>query len=171
MKKVNLPDFLLEMSMQLNKQNNRITAEPMFCVYYDEKISAADGYEDGCIYCDGDGEIGNFEDLKKYLTKNHAEFCIDVAESIESGDFDDFSEDELDTNDLPEGVFKWTYQNRPKFVKASLTEAGANQFIERKQHDYPKLYIYVESMIYCNQMIELRNWIKSITTGNQNEKS
>ncbi|MDB4326374.1 ead/Ea22-like family protein, partial [bacterium] len=50
-----------------------------------------------------------------------------------------------------------------KVVKACLTEADANWFIKRKQHDYGKLYTYVYSMCYCPQMIELREWIISLT--------
>ena len=48
-------------------------------------------------------------------------------------------------------------------TKVFLTEEDANWFIKRKQHDYPKLYTYVESLCFCPQMIELRGWIKSLS--------
>jgi hypothetical protein len=54
-------------------------------------------------------------------------------------------------------------QETEEVVKTCLTEADANWFIQRKQHDYPKLYTYAESMCFCPQMIELRNWIMSLT--------
>ena len=58
---------------------------------------------------------------------------------------------------------KYCVEEYEDIVKSAfLTEADANWFINRKQHDYPKLYTYVESMYYCPQMIELRNWIMSL---------
>lgn len=40
--------------------------------------------------------------------------------------------------------------------------------IKRKQHDYPPLYTYAISLCYCWNMIELRNWIKSLSSTEQN---
>ena len=47
-----------------------------------------------------------------------------------------------------------------------LTEADAQAVINRKQHDYPRLYIYATSLYWAPQMKELRNWILSITKDN-----
>ena len=54
-------------------------------------------------------------------------------------------------------------QKEMKIINSHLTEEGAKQFIARKQHDYPKLYTYVYSMYHCNQMKELRSWIKGLS--------
>jgi len=162
--KVEIPDFLKEMSEQINTQDNHITADPMFCVYYDKKVSAGEDYAEGYEYCHEDGVIGDFEALKEHLNKNHPDFVVSVVADLELDGFEDWDELDCDVCDLPCGIFKYHYQKVKTFVKASFTEAGAKQFIKRKQHDYPPLYIYVESMVYQHQMIELRNWIKSLAS-------
>ena len=48
-------------------------------------------------------------------------------------------------------------------VNSHFTEKGAQQFIDRKQHDYPKLYIYAISLCYVEQMRQLRDWIKGLS--------
>lgn len=64
-------------------------------------------------------------------------------------------------------IEKLAMQKEREIVKACLTQDDADYFIKRKQHDYAKLYTYVESMIYCPQMIELRAWIKNLTLDNK----
>jgi hypothetical protein len=158
------PKFLLEMSEQLNTQDNRMTADPLFCVYYDEKVPTSEDYAEGYEYIGEDGVIGDFEELKAFLDDYHHDFVLNAVVDLESDDFEDFTEDDLDCDELPNGVFKGYYLKKKHFVKASLTEVGAQQFIDRKQHDYAPLYIYAESMCYQWQMIELRKWIKSLTS-------
>lgn len=162
-KKIEIPAFLMEMSKQLNEQGNRGTSDPIFCVYYYEKIPTSQDYSEGYKYVCKDEEIGDFEALKEHLREFYPEFVLDVVEHLPIDNFDDWEESEIDHIDLPEDAFRWDYLHRPHFVKASLTEAGAKQFIARKQHDYPPLYIYAESMCFQNQMIELRDWIKSLS--------
>lgn len=167
-----IPKFLIDMSEQLNTQDNRITADPIWMVCYDKKHVTADGYHQFTEYAVNDGdyrivfstEEGSLADNKhasEFLIENHPEFCQDWEKSSQE-DFDCFNfENEI--YDLPKGIEEFHMIRRQEIVKACLTEADANWFIKRKQHDYPKLYTYVFSMCYCPQMIELRQWIMSLT--------
>lgn len=164
---VEIPEFIKQLSEQLNEQSNRMTADPIFCVYYDKKLPTSEDHADGHEYFDKDNccVIGNFEDLKEHLRNgDYKEFIQDVmADRPNYEAFEDVEESDIDEDDLPEDISKSYYLKDKCFVKASLTESGAQQFIDRKQHDYPKLYIYAESMCYQWQMIELRKWLMSLT--------
>ncbi len=71
---------------------------------------------------------------------------------------------ESDYDRLPDPLRKVYFQEIEAVIKTCLTEADALAFISHKQHDYPKLYTHVESMVFCPQMIQLRHWIMSLTT-------
>ena len=178
------PDFLLEMSKQLKEQNNRCTADPIFMVAYDKWLTCADGRGDKEIYLirnvDEYTECDNESEVITYLIDNHCEWfneavsqkyeddCLsDDYDSIEHYiESDDFELDiEYEDHNYPANfaVEKVCMQKEMCVVNAHLTEEGAKQFIERKQHDYSKLYIYAYSMYHCNQMKELRSWIMSLT--------
>lgn len=157
------PDFLLELSKQLNEQDNRITADPLFCVYYDEKVPTSEDYSDDFEWFDHEESevIGDDDDLIEYLKENHLEWLQNYATG-EEVEVSDVTIDDLEWETLPSKIDKVHYLKKKHFVKASLTEAGAQQFIDRKQHDYSPLYIYAESMCYQWQMIELRKWLLSL---------
>lgn len=174
---IEIPDFLLEMSKQMHEQDNRITADPIWMVCYDDYLPTKEDYADKTqlIYgrddpyividdtenCSHDGEaIANFIE----------EYDIDYAGVLKEFDMENISElrereviYRFDLEYLPEPFEVIHLMKRQTIVKACLTEADANWFIKRKQHDYAKLYTYVFSMHYCPQMIELRNWILSLT--------
>jgi len=173
---VEIPQFLLEMSEQINTQDNRITADPIWQVCYDKEHITAEGYEsyitcgsigDGdytLILSTEDGSLADNDFAIDYLQENHAGFCKYWCESFEKemSDFD-FIE-QFENYEMDNLGFQINYMTRRKeVVKTCLTEVDAKWFIQRKQHDYPKLYTYVESMVFCPQMIELREWIKSLT--------
>ena len=167
------PEFLLEMSKQMNTQNNRITADPIWMVCYDKKEITADGYHEftefavndvdySIVYSTEEGSLCDNEWAITFLLEHYPEFCKTWEVENELS-FDGF-EFENEAYDLPEEIEPYYMTRRREVVKACLTESDADWFIKRKQHDYSPLYTYVFSMYYCPQMIELRNWIKSLTT-------
>lgn len=169
---IEIPEFLVEMSKQLNEQDNRSTANPIWMVCFDKKHITADPYHEFIEYgvCDGDysivysteeGESYDNDHAKEYLQENHPKWCHKWCEDNES-DFE-FFEFEDEAYDLPEEIETYCMRREREIVKACLTQSDADWFIKRKQHDYQKLYTYVECMGYCPQMIELRNWIISLT--------
>ena len=121
---------------------------------------------DHYIECDDDDHTEIFDYLKEY----HEEWCMKLITGCDE-DEDDIDElsNYFDPSDfwgeLPIDITieKLAMQKERTIVKSCLTEEDARFFIRRKQYDYAKLYTYVESMIFCPQMIELRAWIKSLS--------
>ncbi|EGT3627669.1 ead/Ea22-like family protein [Morganella morganii] len=184
---IEVPAFLLEMSQQMHQQPSRCTAEPMWQVRFKKDLITEEGYNDHHweIVDTEDGDIlyhslvcdktaladwlvdNNHEWCKTWLLDNDIiEIYHDVVKSFDEVFTQAFIEDfdvEDNYDELPEQLKKFHLQETEEVVKTCLTEADALAFIARKQHDYPKLYTYVESMVFCPQMIELRNWILSLT--------
>ena len=144
-----------------------------------------EGYEHHWEIIDQDDSVALYHsdkcdksDLASWLKDNESEWCnLWLKEQYENelcAYSDEFFEVfmewfdvECDHNELPDQLIKIHFQKTEEVVKTCLTEADALAFIARKQHDYPKLYTYVESMVFCPQMIQLRNWILSLTGGEQ----
>lgn len=181
MSNIEIPEFLLEMSHQLNTQDNRITADPIWQVRCKRWRVTADGFSDtfhifNHADCDTVAESDNDttvnEQILTYMVEGygHSDWAQEWA--LENGAQDGMTERDLldifhesfdpKCDDLPDNMELHWMEQYEDVVKTCLTEADANWFINRKQHDYPPLYTYVESMCYCPQMIELRNWIKSL---------
>lgn len=185
---IEIPAFLLEMSQQMHQQSNRFTAEPIWQVRCKRYLVTEEGYnehhfeifdsEDGDFTELYNSDTGDKRPLASWLLENDLGWCDAWLEDIDvSADIDNlkaFSEifiesfiDDFDVESdyylLPAPLKKLHFQEAEEVVKTCFTEDDALAFIARKQHDYPKLYTYVESMVFCPQMIELRNWIMSLT--------
>ncbi|TVP11761.1 ead/Ea22-like family protein [Shewanella sp. KCT] len=184
---IEIPAFLLEMSQQMHQQSNRYTAEPIWQVRCKRYLITEQGYNEHhweIIDSEDDGKALYHSDrcdkqpLAEWLLENDLGWCDSWLEEIDiSADIDDlgafseifmqsFLDDfdvESDYDELPDSLINLHFQEIEDVIKTCFTEADALAFIARKQHDYPKLYTYVESMVFCPQMIELRNWILSLT--------
>ena len=179
-KMIEVPEFLLEMSKQLNTQDNRITAEPLYQVRHKAYLVTEEGYNDHHfeLYDNDVCETmfssleSDEEPFREHLIDHCFEWCKKWAcclEELDNADDEAITERfhelyEISCDEFPSCINKVHQQEIEKVVKSCLTQADAEWFIKRKQHDYPKLYIYVESMVYCPQMIELRDWIKNLTS-------
>ena len=171
------PKFLVEMSKQLNTQGNRMTADPLFEVRYKQSLVTEEGYNEShfeIISEEGDTlyhseKSDDYSKLAEHLIENEEEWCNSWCEENEvelCGEaFIEYFKDNYDHElyDLPDDIKKLHMQEIEVTVNSHFTEADANAFIDRKQHDYPKLYTYAISMCYCWNMVELRQWIMSIT--------
>lgn len=186
---IEIPDFLLEMSKQINTQDNRITAEPIWQVRckrlrvtaegFGEFIQIVDTEDDYHIVASSANNDSMNEQIVKHLDCDPEDLPVMLEKWVDdredfgmSGEekidfFIDNFDCDYDLDDLGYSFEKFTMEEYEDIVKgAFLTEADAERFIQRKQHDYPKLYTYVESMTYCPQMIELRKWIMSLSKEN-----
>ena len=177
-----IPKFLIEMSKQINEQNNRCTADPLFEVRYKTSLITDAGYneshyeiisDDGYMLYHSD-KSDDYTELAEHLFEYEIEWSRALVEDEltdngdEAGFVDWFNNNfDDDINDLPSDIRKLHMQTIEVTVNSHFTEVGAQQFIDRKQHDYPKLYIYAISLCYVVQMVELRNWIKSLTKENK----
>lgn len=175
-----IPEFLLEMSKQIRYQDNRCTAEPIYQVRCQRYVVTEEGYNESHWELHAPDSDGRpiYSTLSGFINDDyHSEFYEENEdwcnfELVEAG-FDptlesfidnfDFYEYKNDCNDWPYDYKVIHMQETEEVVKTCLTESDAEWFIKRKQHDYPKLYTYVESMVFCPQMIELRNWILSLS--------
>lgn len=180
-----LPDFLLEMSRQMHQQDNRCTRDPIWVVCHDDFITCAEDRGDHfelinrsdhdldnpVLFSSANGDaqtlvehIQEFypEHFKEWYEENMDEWPDDDAKSIASCIDDPCGW--IDELGIDEGeIERIEMQKVTVELKYCLTESDANAFIARKQHDYPKLYTFVKSMVFCPQMVELREWILSLT--------
>lgn len=171
------PDWLLEMAEQMRDQPTRSTAHPFWQVRCKRHLPTAEGYNDSHYEVVGDEgvvwrSIDPIKGLVDHLLEHHEEWCRQwaedhdhmddcstVAEAIES--FFDASEGEL-----PDGLTTVFVQEVEEVVTTHLTQADAEWFIKRKQHDYAPLYTYVESAYWSPQMRQLQDWIISLVRQN-----
>jgi len=183
---VSVPQFLLEMSKQLNEQDSRYTSDPLFEVRYKKHLVTEAGYnESHWEILDGDGQTlyhseksEDYSEIAEHVFENNEQWSSSFWGDYEETRFLDCTKAEFiecfndhfdsDWCDLPDDLVKLHMQEVEVTVNSHFTEADAEAFIERKQHDYPKLYTYAISMCYCWNMIELRNWIASLYCESKN---
>ncbi|WP_338860235.1 hypothetical protein [Xenorhabdus griffiniae] len=142
--------------------DQHFTTNPSFTVRERVKVVGLDDDEIG-IYCDCweyysiEAALDSFEDTQKERIFKHAqeEYLSDWSE------LDDHDKAECIIFVLEDAyVFHWKYDYRT--VNTHLTREAAEKFIQRKQHNYEQLSVYVESFYWC---WEMRTLIDGILTG------
>jgi len=123
-----IPDFLLEMSRQINTQDNRITADPIWMVCYDKEHITADGFEEYIQWVDRDNEhhvICNNEDCSNmpiYLKDHYPDWynkfivdnCIYGDCSADTEYFINYFDMDIHGYDLPSSIEKFYIVNFKK---------------------------------------------------------
>ncbi|GAB2507390.1 hypothetical protein [Microbulbifer agarilyticus] len=166
-----VPEWLMEMSHQMREQPSRATAHPFWQVRCKRYIPTAEGYNEHHKEVAGDdGVIWRSDcplsELIDYLLENHTEWCATWAGDHHPGDDPEEALNMwfgFDEGELPDGLTLLAVQEIEEVVSTHLTEAGAEQFIKRKQHDHPPLYTYVESAYWSPQLRQLQDWIIGLT--------
>lgn len=166
-----LPKFLLDMGEGIKNQDNRCTADPMFEVRYDQYLITEEGYNeshfellnenDETVYHSEKSD--SVETLEAYLLDNEEGWCRVWCEDRGLCLPESACESVIEGLDLPPSLRKIHLQKVPVTVNAHFTEKDAQAFIDRKQHDYPPLYTHVTSLYFCENMKQLREWIKNLT--------
>lgn len=172
--KKDIPNFLIEMSKQMNEQPSRCTSHPFWQVRCKRQITCAEGHEDYWVLVDVQNEYHEIYSTKTcdsdyffgYMREHYLEWVNDW-EKVHKCEFhpDNFDVDS-DYYDLPDGyeeIEKIPMQEVEEVVTTHLTQHDAEWFIKQKQHGYPKLYTYVESAYWSPQLRQLQNWIKEIS--------
>ena len=167
---VEIPEFLKVMSERMNNQDGRCTAHPFFQVRCKRYLVTAEGYSDHHfeIVCD-DGTLfrSDTDDFNDFVEgEEYAEYWkhVSIVEGVDSifHSVDDVN-GYLFCEFLEEHDLNLVYvQEVEDIVSTHMTEAGANEFIARKQHDYPKLYTHAESAYWSSELKQLQYWIKSL---------
>jgi hypothetical protein len=120
-------EFLKECKNLLNTQDNRATANPIYCIQDVEKVYYVDGNEDGCIWVD------------KSEPENYFHSIEEIKERYESGcgeiDFDCEDEDNVTVNidGMIDRFEKIGYVNQ-KVIK----EGATFSFFEKDAKDHLK---------------------------------
>jgi len=117
---------------EIKTQDNRITANPLFCVFEKERIyGLTEEYSDTFEwYRSSDNRI----EEAGSLSKGAAEVC---------------------------GYEKLYYIDENKFVNAHFTEKAAREHIRINGHNLNEPFIYVTSLFRCEEMISIREFLKS----------
>ena len=168
---VSVPEFLLEMSRQMREQPNRATAHPFWQVRCKRYLPTEQGYNESHYeVCGDEGPVYSsntpISGLAEYLLEHHNEWCRAWASENHEDDEDytDAVSSWIDPeSELPAELTLVYVQEIEEIITTHLTQAGAEAFIKRKQHDYPKLYTYVESAYWSPQLRELQDWIIGLT--------
>jgi hypothetical protein len=133
-----MPDWLLEIAHKLKTQDNRITSEPLFCVFQKRRIYGIDSdWADDSVWV-----------------------------SITDDGLHEVDEQEvvLDEFDEPtdSAYKKLYYVDVDVFVNAHLTDEAAKLYIKQNHYNLKRPFTYVTSQYRCHEYIQLRNWIMSL---------
>lgn len=132
---------LADLAHELNTQDNRIIAHPLYCVYERSRIYGVDAdISDGIawVYEEDPYRIREIEDVPEDEVES---YCA----RMES-----------------EGYIQVYYKTVPRFLIAHLTNRAAETYISRYGHEYKhELYIYVSSLVGCSEMIRIREHLMS----------
>lgn len=177
---VELPEFLLEMAEEMRRQSNRGTAHPFWQTRCKRYLVTEEGYDQHhWILTSADhGEFYRSDTqglsvAAEFLEENYGEWFLKQVENLLDGDemepdvtpLDAFSNwFDFESGDLPDDVTRLYVRETEQVVSTHLTESDAEQFIKRKQHDYPPLYTYVESAYWSPQLRQLQDWLISLSS-------
>lgn len=169
--KIEIPDFLMEMSKQMREQPSRSTSHPFWQVRCKRFLPTEKGYNEiGYEIISDSGVIfksysADEEDLEQILLTDYPEFCEKWRDDMDNGDTveDAISSFDPEDDNLPDGLTLVYVQETEEIVSTHFTEHDANWFIKRKGHDYTGLYTYVESAYWSPQIKQLQDWIISLT--------
>jgi hypothetical protein len=168
--KTEIPEFIHEMAKRLNEQDSRCTSHPFFQTRCKRYVVTEQGYNDHHYeICGDDGVLfrSHVDELEDFISsEEYSEYWEKV---ITNEELSDLSEISLDVEDFIFEEFLDGYdlnliyvQEVDEIVSTHMTEADANRFIARKQHDYPKLYTYAASAYFSQDLRQLQDWIKTL---------
>lgn len=124
-------------------QDNRCTADPIFCVQVMDRHPVPDGHSDLTGYYDAN-EAENY-----YPDRSPEEWGkLDALES--AGD------------DLPDGVESFNYVERWETKTVCFTENGCHEHLRVNGHNYREYFgtrIYVESFWRNEEMMAIREFL------------
>lgn len=141
--KAELPDFLLEISRNLNTQDNRGTANPMFVVFEKEIIVTHADYDHDRIEWSREDDPSVTADSRQHarLEKLYA-----------SG------------RDTP-NWYRVTVKEIDRFVTVCFTEKGCKDYLEINRHNLRKPFIYAAGSYRNHEYQQMRNWLMGLTKG------
>ena len=154
------PQFLLDISKLLHTHDNRATHHPCYCV---QKQTFQGGLDPSL--CDSDELMYVYEGeaLPEEYWPRITQAMNDDAEEIVFGDEEKGEDEHYTLSEIETYGFKRDWET----VQVCFTEDGAKKYIEADGHNlrkYGEPRIYVESFHRNKEMIDIRDWIMSLTS-------
>ncbi len=175
---IELPDFLLHMSEQMNNQDNRCTSDVIYQVKQHQYFVTEEGYsEHHFVLAGDDGEFfrsdrGSEEEAKDYLLDHYEEACADwLAQNHEDElndgrDIEELFQEKFDLSedieDFHDEVKKLAVQQIDVVLHTCFTEKEALAIASR-YHESQEVFTYGVSLYFTEETKQLRNWIMSLT--------
>lgn len=123
----------------IRTQDNRVTSDPMFCVYQKREIVAHEDYDhDRIVWIDEDGNEAT-ERQRRRLELLHENF-----------------------RDTPEKWRRVAVKEIDEFVTCCFSEKGCKDYLECNGHNLRLPFIYVKSGFRNAEYIGIRNWLSGI---------
>lgn len=136
---------LKEFQKELETQDNRATAHPLYVVYQTEHVPTDSDYSDKYEYYDPHSS-DDFDNLEWFVESNE----IDLPKPMDDDELFKWLEEHYDIN-------KVYYLEKPKFVTAFFTNKAAELYIRANAHNLKDPYVYVESLYRNYEMQAVRN--------------
>ena len=146
-------DFLMNLSKELKTQDNRITADPIFCVYQKKFVYVPEGCGNHIDWF-FDGHIQTKEDIKEIIEEYKTENINSILNDEEI--LEELNYRKCDYN-IEDVVVNGQYY---------FSEKAAQDHIDRNSYHYSKPFTYVESAWRNNEWNLIREIILNLTKGN-----
>lgn len=145
------PDSFGIIGENIRTQDNRITSDPMFCVYQKREIVVDADYDhDRIVWVDEDGNEANKRQSRR-LELLHENF-----------------------REPPEKWRRVAVKDIDEFVTCCFTEQGCKDYLAANGHNLRLPFIYVKSGFRNAEYIGIRNWLAGIRikgdAGEQNDE-
>ncbi|WP_097479209.1 ead/Ea22-like family protein [Escherichia coli] len=133
------PDSFGIIGENIRTQDNRITSDPMFCVYQKREIVVDADYDyDRIVWVDEDGNEANKRQSRR-LELLHENF-----------------------REPPEKWRRVAVKDIDEFVTCCFTEQGCKNYLAANGHNLRLPFIYVKSGFRNAEYIGIRNWLAGI---------
>lgn len=133
------PDSFGIIGENIRTQDNRITSDPMFCVYQNREIVVDADYDyDRIVWVDEDGNEANKRQSRR-LELLHENF-----------------------REPPEKWRRVAVKDIDEFVTCCFTEQGCKDYLAANGHNLRLPFIYVKSGFRNAEYIGIRNWLAGI---------
>lgn len=133
------PDSFGIIGENIRTQDNRITSDPMFCVYQNREIVVDADYDyDRIVWVDEDGNEANKRQSRR-LELLHENF-----------------------REPPEKWRRVAVKDIDEFVTCCFTEQGCKDYLAANGHNLRLPFIYVKSGSRNAEYIGIRNWLAGI---------
>lgn len=139
LKKHAIPDDFSVLGRNIRTQDNRITSDPMFCVYQKREIVVDEDYDcDRIVWVDEDGREAT-ERQRMRLELLHQNF-----------------------REPPEKWRRVAVKDIDDFVTCCFTEQGCKDYLVCNGHNLRLPFIYVKSGFRNAEYIGIRNWLATL---------